>query len=166
MPEPSILVSPKLLAALAAGADQKFFTVAAWTDGLRGVPRAEAFITQMGREWSSMSVPDQLCQQMTDFARGYLSGSPWWPHIWAHILRVTGWALALAPEAGIEVPYALVLGIFHDLGKLDEINGGEPHEQVGAELARQQLSGNFAADVVGHLARVIQKTADSADPYA
>src|SRR5689334_1475346 len=142
MPEPSNRVSPRLLAKLAAGADQRLFNVDAWADRLLGIPGSEAFVAQMGREWYTVNIHDPFCQQMMDFARGYLSGSPWLPHIWAHILRVTGWALALAPESGVETDHAYLLGIFHDLGKLDESNGGEPHEQVGAELARQQLSGH------------------------
>src|SRR5262249_50920562 len=84
---------------------------------------------------------------------------------WAHILRVSGWALALAPEARIEPTHAFLLGIFHDLGKLDEINGGEPHEETGAKLARQHLKGHIAPDVVEQIACAIEKKAADADPY-
>src|SRR5262249_24696977 len=163
MPESPKIVSPKLLAKLASGADQELFTVGSWADRLRTAPGSEAFTAQMGREWYQVKVPDPFCQEMMDYARAYLAGSPWWPHIWAHILRVTGWALALAPEAGIEADRAFLLGIFHDLGKLDEFKSGEPHEERGATLARQQLKNHFAADVVEHLACVIEKSADDAD---
>src|SRR5262245_39794076 len=124
MPEPPNPLSPKLLAKLAAGADKKLFTVDSWANRLRGVPGSEAFVAQLGREWYPITVPNPFCQQMMDFAREYLAGSPWWPHIWAHILRVTGYALALAPEADIDPAHAFLLGVFHDLGKLDEFSSG------------------------------------------
>jgi HD superfamily phosphodiesterase len=78
---------------------------------------------------------------------------------------VTGTALALAPEAGIELAHAFLLGMFHDVGKLDELHNGGSHEQIGADIARAQLRTHFSHQIVTLLTNVIAKKASSLNPY-
>src|SRR5258708_11844617 len=123
-----------LLNALAAGAGQKLFTVNDWAARLGEGQLARQFTDQMRLEWHSISVPNALCQTMMDDARGYIGWYLGWPHIWAHTLRVTGNILALAEEAEVDPAHAFMLGIFHDIGKLDELSGGANHDDIGARV--------------------------------
>ena len=156
---------PRLLNRLTAGADQPLFSAAEWTVRLGDSPEAQAFSAQLEREWVPLTIPGALCQQMMDFARDYLTPNDGWPHLWAHILRVTGTALAIAPEAGVEPDHAFMLGIFHDLGKLDEMHGGEMHELVGADLLRAQLNDHYSVQEVALMANAIAKKAGTRNPY-
>src|SRR5438045_300795 len=88
-----------LLDGLAAGSDQALFSVKDWAFRLGDELAAHQFVGQLQKEWLPVAVPDEFCQQMLDFARDYLTWHPGWPHLWAHVLRVTGYALALAPQA-------------------------------------------------------------------
>jgi HD superfamily phosphodiesterase len=100
-------------------------------------------------------------------ARQYLIVQhPGWPHIWAHSLRVIGTVLAVAPEAGIEPAHAFMLGLFHDLGKLEELNGGDDHEKVGAKLLQQKLAGSYDSQVIILMADAIAKRGSANNPYA
>ena len=155
----------RLLTVLAVGANQPFFTAEEWAVRLQETPEAQAFSVQLQREWYPVTVPDALCQQMMDFAHDYLMPNEGWPHIWAHILRVTGAALALAPEAGVALNHAFMLGIFHDLGKLDEIISGQAHELVGADLLRATLNDHYPAQEIAHMANAIAKKASPRNPY-
>jgi putative nucleotidyltransferase with HDIG domain len=156
---------PELLAGLAAGADQKLFTVNDWAARLNDSELARQFIDQMRQEWLPMTVPDGLCQEMMDSTRTYLSWYLGWPHLWAHTLRVTGTALTLAPEAGIDPAHAFMLGIFHDIGKLDEMSGGEEHEEVGAQILHEKLTGHYSRHEIILMANVVAKKASPANPY-
>ncbi len=157
---------PNLLTALAAGADQKLFTVNDWAIRLGESDVARQFVDQMRQEWLPLTVPDGLCQEMMDFARNYLSWYLDWPHVWAHILRVTGTMLTLAPEAGIDPAHAFILGIFHDIGKLDEMSSGENHEEIGARMLHEQLTGRYSRREVILMTNVIAKKASSMNPYS
>src|SRR5690242_1544445 len=95
-----------LVECLAVGADQALFSADDWALRLGDDPVARQFADQLRAEWLPVSVPDEFCQQMMDFVRGYLQADVGWPHLWAHTLRVTGYALALAPEAGIDLAHA------------------------------------------------------------
>ena len=154
-----------LLAALAAGADQKLFAVSDWESRLGESELAREFVYQMRQEWLGLTVPDGLCQEMMEYARGYLSWYLGWPHIWAHILRVTGTALVLAPDAGIDPAHAFMLGIFHDIGKLDEMSGGDYHEEIGARLLHEKLTGHFTRREIILMTNVIAKKASDLNPY-
>src|SRR5579859_211042 len=132
-----------LLRALAAGAGQPLFTVSDWAVRLGDSPEAQAFLAQLRAEWQPISVPDAFCEDMMDFARNSLTWHVGWPHLWAHTLRVTGNALALVAEAHVEPDHTFLLGIFHDLGKLQEIVGGEMHEAIGARLLTEKVNGHF-----------------------
>jgi HD superfamily phosphodiesterase len=119
----------------------------------------------MHEEWMPLTIPEGLCQEMMDFARTYLSWYLGWPHLWAHTLRVTGTILALAPEAGIDPAHAFMLGIFHDIGKLDEMSGGDSHEEIGGRLLHEKLSGHYTRREVILMTNVIAKKASAANPY-
>jgi HD superfamily phosphodiesterase len=165
----AVLAPPEirhLLHGLAAGADQALFSPQDWAFRLGDEVAAHQFIGQMEKEWLPMTVPNEFCQQMLDFARDYLSWHPGWPHIWAHILRVTGYTLALAPEADIDPQIAFLLGIFHDVGKLDEFRSGDKHEEVGASLAQQKLKGTLKRSEVALIANVICKKASQQHPWS
>lgn len=154
-----------LLDGLTAGVTQPLFSADDWALRLGDDPSAQQFINQMRQEWLPLTVPDEFCQQMMDFARGYLEPFAGWPHLWAHTLRVTGTALALAPEAGIEPAHAFLLGMFHDVGKLDELHNGGSHEQIGADVAREQLHTHFNRQIVTLLTNVIAKKSSPLNPY-
>jgi len=132
-----------LIDCLSAGADQELLSAEDWASRLGDGPSAYQFIDQMRLEWLPVTPPDDLCKQMMDFVREHIAAYRGWPHIWAHILRVTGNALALAPEAEIDPAHAFMLGIFHDSGKLQEFHGGEDHESLGAALARAKLRSHY-----------------------
>jgi putative nucleotidyltransferase with HDIG domain len=119
----------------------------------------------MREEWLPLTVPDEICQQMMDYVRAYLGWHLGWAHLWAHTLRVTGTALSLAEEAGIEPEFAFLLGMFHDIGKLDEIVHREDHEAIGARLLRKKLTGIYSRSVVAMLSTVVAKTASPANPF-
>src|SRR5262249_27725133 len=131
--------SSRLLRALATGAGKQLFTVSDWATRLGDSAEAQAFLEQLRAEWLPMSVPDAFCQEMMDYGRNSLTWHVGWPLLWAHTLRVTGNALALMVEAKVEADHAFLVGLFHDLGKLEEITGGEMHEVIGARVLTEKL---------------------------
>jgi len=158
--------SANLLNSLAAGAGQHLFAVNDWIPRLGDSAEARAFLAQLRAEWQPIYVPDAFCREMMDYARNSLTWHIGWPHLWAHTLRVTGNALTLVQEAAVEVDHAFLLGLFHDLGKLEEISGGEMHEVVGARALTDKLEGHFLRSEVTLLANVIAKKAGNGNPYA
>jgi HD superfamily phosphodiesterase len=155
-----------LIDGLSAGTDQVLFSADDWAFRLGADPEAHQFIGQMRLEWLAVAPPDDVCQQMMDFVREHIAAYRGWPHIWAHMLRVTGNALALAPEAGIDPAHAFMLGIFHDSGKLQEFHGGEDHESLGASLARAKLRSHYNRRTVALLGSVIAKQISPTNPHA
>src|SRR5450432_1949617 len=155
-----------LLNALAAGAGQQLFTVNDWAARLGDGELAHQFTDQMREEWHSITVPDALCQAKMDAARGYIGWYLGWPHIWAHTLRVTGTILTLAAEANVDPAHAFMMGIFHDIGKLDELSGGDSHEEIGARVLHEKLDGHYTGPEITLMASVIAKRASSINPYA
>ncbi len=155
----------RLLDGLAAGADKPLFSPDDWAIRLGDGPAAHQFVEQMRAEWLPATVPNQTCQHLMSLAQSTLENQRGWPHLWAHTLRVTGMTLALAPEADIEPDQAFALGIFHDIGKLDEVWNGGIHEAIGAAVAREKLTGSFDPQVVTLITDTIAKTASPANPY-
>jgi HD superfamily phosphodiesterase len=155
----------RLLDGLSAGADKPLFSPDDWATRLGDGPAAGQFVKQMRAEWLPASIPDETCQHMMGLARSTLEGQRGWPHLWAHTLRVTGTALALAPEVDVEASQAFVLGIFHDIGKLDELWNGGIHEEVGAAVAREKLIGYYDPQIVTLITDAIAKTASPSNPY-
>lgn len=161
----------RLLSALGAGADQPLFALADWQarlNGARSSPTGSAFMAALAQEWLPAPPPDTACKSIMEASRAHLAS--WhngWPHLWAHTLRVTGVALALAPEAGIDPSNAFVLGVLHDIGKLDEQRTGVQHELIGALLAHKLLGAlpdHFPSPRIERLANVITKRSADNDP--
>lgn len=155
-----------LIDSLSAGADHALFNADDWAFRLGDGPSEHQFVGQLRLEWLPATPPDALCQQMMDFVREHIAAYRGWPHIWAHILRVTGNALTLAPEAGIDPTHAFMLGIFHDSGKLQEFHGGEDHESFGAALARAKLRSHYNRRTVALLGSVIAKQISPTNAHA
>jgi HD superfamily phosphodiesterase len=155
----------RLLDGLSAGADKLLLSPDDWAARLGEGPAARQFVEQMRVEWLPATVPNPTCQHLMGLARSILENQRGWPHLWAHTLRVTGTALALAPEADIEPGQAFALGIFHDIGKLEELWNGGIHEEIGAAVAREKLNGYFDPQVVTLITEAIAKTASPANPY-
>ncbi|MCC7452126.1 MAG: HDIG domain-containing protein [Anaerolineae bacterium] len=164
-----VLASPEmqqLLDNLAAGADVPLYSVDDWAQRLGNDLLAQQFINQMRDEWLPVDAPNELCKQMMHFVRRYLEQYQGWQHVWAHTLRVTGYALALASEASVDPNHAFIMGVFHDIGKLDELRlGSDTHEEIGAEMLRHQLNGHYPRSVVTLMGNVIAKKASAVNPY-
>jgi putative nucleotidyltransferase with HDIG domain len=158
-----------LLGNLMAGADQPIFSADDWALRLGDGPLARRFLSQMRCEWLPISVCDDFCQQIMDKVRAHLSSwHPGWPHLWGHILRVTGTAQALAPEAGVDPEHAFLLGILHDIGKLDELRTGVDHELIGALMAHKMLHDypeRCPAPLVERITAAIAKRGVDSDPF-
>ena len=155
-----------LLERIAANADQPLVTVESWAAQLGSEPEVQLFVAQLQQEWLPFWIPNELCHEMMDYARHHLGWYQGWIPLWAHILRVTATVLTLAPEADVEREHAFMLGLFHDIGKLDEMNGGASHESSGAQIARQRLTGRYDSSAVDLISRVIGKKASPSHPYA
>jgi putative nucleotidyltransferase with HDIG domain len=159
----------ELLGNLMAGAEQSIFSADDWALRLGDGPLALRCLTQMRREWQPISVGGDFCQQIMDKARAHISAwHPGWPHLWAHTLRVTGMAQALAPEAGVDPEHAFLLGILHDIGKLDELRTGVDHELIGALMAHKLLHGyadRCPTPFADRITAAIAKRGSSSDPF-
>ncbi len=150
-----------LLDGLLAGADRPLDSVGAWAERLSGdeaSPLAERFVNQLADEWFDADPPDAFSADLAEQVRGRLAAwHPGWPHLWAHILRVTGVAVALADEAGVDPALAFALGMCHDVAKLDEFRTGEPHEDVGAAFAGRVLREHFPPADIRAIQAAIRK---------
>jgi hypothetical protein len=157
-----------LLEGLLVGAARPMESVAAWAGRLmpdHATPLAQHFIAELEAEWFPALPPDAFCEQIAAQVGERLSAwHPGWPHLWAHVLRVTGAAVALAPEADIDPAPAYLMGICHDVAKLDEFRTGQPHEEVGARFAGEVLRGHLPAQQVEAIQAAIRKEGD--DPMA
>jgi putative nucleotidyltransferase with HDIG domain len=159
----------RLIKALAVGADQRVYTPDDWaarfvfagaTDDA-----ARTFLVQLRQEWMPIFFPDGFCHLIHEFVSRHLSEYGGFHPVWAHTLRVTGSALALAQQAGVDLSHAFVMGMLHDVAKLDPPQGDETHEQIGAEIARELLARRYSAGTVSLIANVIGKRARASNPY-
>jgi len=75
---------------------------------------------------------------------------------------VTGTAGALAGEAGIDPALAYLLGMCHDVAKLDEFRTGEAHEIVGAAFSGEVLAGHVPPASIASIQAAIRKEGDDA----
>lgn len=155
----------QIITALAAGADQRLFSAADWDSRLSGIPGSRVFMRQLRQEWQPVAPPDDFCRKMVDVVREHLHKHNGAAHIWAHTLRVTGNALQMASEADVEPQFAFLLGLFHDVGKLDEGIEGETHEEIGARIATEVLSATYSKSMVKLTAAVISKQASAVNPF-
>jgi HD superfamily phosphodiesterase len=119
------------------------------------------------REWLPVAPPDAACRSVMDAVRAHLARHAVWPQVWAHVLRVTGNAVQLAPEVGLPPAHAFLLGVLHDAGKLDEAESGIDHALIGGVLARQQLATVLGLPLaaVEQIANAISKQAAADDSY-
>src|ERR1700694_1162353 len=118
----------QLLDRLAVGATRRLFSVSNWAAQLGKDPSAALFIEQLAREWYPATAPNPFCQRVAQRCRDHMA--EWhsgWPNLWAHSLRVVGYAVHIAPEAGVRAEVAYALGVLHDVGKLDELRTNEAH---------------------------------------
>lgn len=154
-----------LLHKLLVGANVRMETPDAWADRLLddgASPLVQRFARQVRDEWLPATPPDEFCRQVAEHVRRHLaSWHPGWPHLWAHILRVTGYALALANEADVCPEEAYLLSVCHDVAKLDELRSGEPHEELGAAFAGRVLRGYLPPERIETIQAAILKEADA-----
>ncbi len=155
-----------LLNGLLVGAGQLMESVGDWADHLvsdQPTELAGQFVNQLDDEWFDTLAPDPLCEEVAGLVRQRLSAwHPGWPHLWGHILRVTGAAVALAEEENVDPVAAYLMGICHDVAKLDETRTGEPHEEVGAAFAGRVLRGRLSPNVIESIRAAIRKEEDGA----
>lgn len=170
----SLSVNPDraLLEYLATKAAQPYFMAEMWATDLSKVPElgttADDFARQLRQEWLSAPVPDALCHVVMSRVRAYLinSGEPW-HNLWAHTLRVAGYALHIAPTAEVEASHAYLLAVMHDVGKLDEVKTSASHERIGAMFAQNLLlhHSDFSPSLIERMVNAIAKTSSSRDPF-
>lgn len=154
----------ELLIRLLVGAERRMDTLGDWVDVLlddASSPLARRFVNQLGDEWYDASPPDAFCEQVAEHVRRHLaSWHPGWPHLWAHVLRVTGVALALAEDEGLPPEEAYLLSLCHDVAKLDELRTSQPHEELGASFAGHVLRGYLPPDRIAAIQAAILKEDD------
>ncbi len=154
----------RLLDGLLAGQTRRLESVGDWAGRLAGDDPsllAQQFVAQLDDEWFDALPPDDFCEQIAQQVRARIAaGHSGWPHLWAHILRVTGIAQALADEAQIDPALAYLVGMCHDVAKLDELRTGEPHEETGAAFARRVLRGHLTPSEIESIQAAILKEAD------
>lgn len=157
----------RLIALISAAADAPLFSLEAWQAYLGAeTETVRLFSAQLAREWQPLHVPNALCQKVMAQTQTHLATSGLaWHNLWAHILRVTGNALLLARSAEISAEQAFLLGILHDVGKLDELKQGVSHELIGALMAQQWLEAELPAQTVERLAAAIAKRGAQDDPF-
>ncbi|HMM28844.1 MAG TPA: HD domain-containing protein [Aggregatilineaceae bacterium] len=153
-----------LLTRLLVGAERRMDTLGDWVDVLlddTASPLAQRFVNQLGDEWYDPTPPDAFCEQVAEHVRRHLAGwHPGWPHLWAHVLRVTGVALALAEDEGLPPEEAYLLSLCHDVAKLDELRTSQPHEELGASFAGRVLRGYLPPDRIAAIQAAILKEDD------
>ncbi len=148
-----------LIAKLAVGAAQSPVTVEAWVTLLADTEGAPEFIDALWGEWLPAEPPNAFSAEIAARCREQIAA--WhsgWPHLWAHVQRVAGYALWLADDAGITREYAYVLAMLHDVGKLEEFRTGEKHGAFGARFAAQRLAGEYDPATITMISGAIAKT--------
>jgi hypothetical protein len=156
-----------LLARLTVGANQPYYSVDAWRARIGAVPNGAAFLDQLAAEWLPGDPPDPFSRKLADVCQAKMSNwNSGWPNLWAHTLRVAGYAMRLAPALNIEPGPAYALALLHDTGKFDEMRDGTPHEQIAGELAEDLLEGRYEDSIVVQISAAVSKRARSTNPFA
>ncbi|WP_119067971.1 HD domain-containing protein [Aggregatilinea lenta] len=150
-----------LLEKLLVGAAQPMDSVGHWADRLLDdppSPLAIRFLDQLNGEWQDVQAPDRASERIASMVKRYLATrQPGWPHLWAHTLRVTGAAVAIARERQTDPVLSFLAGVLHDVAKLDEANSSESHEELGAEFAGRVLHDRFSEDTIRQIQAAILK---------
>ncbi|MBN1201954.1 MAG: HD domain-containing protein [Anaerolineae bacterium] len=153
-----------LLNGLLVGAGQMMDTVGEWAERLlvdNPAPLVVQFVDQLDDEWLDAVPPDSLCETVAAQVRRRMSSwHPGWPHLWAHVLRVTGITLALAEDEAVDPALGYLVGICHDVTKLDEFRTGEPHEETGADFVGDVLRERLPAASIQAIQAAILKEGD------
>jgi len=156
----------QLVSELTSHAEEALYSPNDWATHLTMSAASRSFLAALREEWLPAEPPDSFCRAMSDHVQTHLASVyAGWHHLWAHTLRVTGIALALAEESDIDPAHAYLMGIFHDAGKLDEMITGAAHERVGAPLIRKALREEYHPTVIERMANVIAKLAPPTDSY-
>jgi len=156
----------RLLAGLLVGAEQPMTSVGHWAERLLDDPPSRLairFLDQLNDEWLDAEPPDCVCERIAGIAQRHMMGQhPGWPHLWGHTLRVTGTALDLAREEGVDPAVAYLLGVLHDVAKLKEGTHAASHEALGARFAGRILADRLPARDVEQIQAAILKEGDGA----
>lgn len=151
----------RLLTGLLVGAEQHMTSVGHWAERLLDDPPSRLairFLDQLDDEWLDAEPPDCVCDRIGSIARRHMMGQhAGWPHLWGHTLRVTGTALDLAFEEGVDPAAAYLLGVLHDVAKLEEGMRAASHEVLGARFARRILTERLPARDVEQIQTAILK---------
>src|ERR1700693_3738464 len=84
-------VTPDIVEILRSGAEKSLYWVEDWAAHFDHNPADQPFVQQLRAEWQPVVAPDHFCHEMMIFTRNHvLSYVRGGPHLWAHILRVTG----------------------------------------------------------------------------
>ncbi|MBN1565171.1 MAG: HD domain-containing protein [Anaerolineae bacterium] len=161
----------QILDGLLVGADRRMDSVGDWAEHLDTEPLnllVTRFVNQLDDEWYEADPPDAFCVALEGRVQKRLAASgAGWPHVWAHTLRVTGFALALADElhnrtrtANPDPVVVYALGLCHDVAKLDEDRTGEPHEELGARFAAQVLKDHLRPAQIAAIQAAITRESD------
>jgi hypothetical protein len=144
-----------LFDALATGGRRPIITLNEWEVHLTHQPRLQQtditrwFLAALRDEWNEPQPPTSLCDTLTGEVRAYLESREGpWATVWGHIRRVAGTALWLAEQNNLSLETTYLSALFHDAGKLDEEKTGQPHPQIGAEMAERRLWGELSPDTV------------------
>ncbi|MFQ3536969.1 MAG: HD domain-containing protein [Aggregatilineales bacterium] len=160
----------RLIALIGAAENAPLFSAQAWQAYLgTETETVRTFCAQLVQEWQPLHVPSPSCQMVMAQAQAHLMASGLaWRNLWAHILRVTGNALMLAEVASISSEEAFLLGVLHDVGKLDELQHGTAHTLIGALMAQQwlqQYASHMSPERVERIVSAIGKRGCSSDRF-
>jgi putative nucleotidyltransferase with HDIG domain len=144
-----------LFDALATGGREPIITPDEWEAHLVHQLRLQQteitrwFLAALRDEWLPPQPPTPLCDTLTGEVRAYLrSRQGPWATVWGHTWRVGGMALWLAEQNNLDPEVAYLTALFHDAGKLDEEEIGQPHPQIGAKMAERRLRGKLPPNTV------------------
>jgi HD superfamily phosphodiesterase len=155
-----------LLQRMAVGATIEIYHPDSWAAYLGDTSMAKTFITQLRTEWFPVPAVDALSRRIGEQCRQHMTEwNSGWPNLWAHTLRVAGYAMYLAPSVNLPIEYAYLLAVLHDVGKFDEIRDGIPHEVIAGSYARTWLGDEFPREVVTGIAKAVEKEGRSSDPF-
>jgi hypothetical protein len=153
-----------LLDRLLVGADHLVESADEWAERLRDdepSPLVSRFVDELKAEWLDATPPDAVCERFAVQAREQISAwHPGWPHAWAHLLRVTGTAVAMARAEGLDPVLAFIAAMGHDVTKLDEFRTGDSHEKTGAQFAAARLAGHLSPDQIAAVEAAIRHEGD------
>lgn len=154
-----------LLQRLAVGATAPIYSPGEWASRLSDLPFAAEFVDQLRAEWLPIPLMDRFPQEIAEKCRAHMAEwNSGWPNLWAHTLRVTGYALYLAPEVDVPADQAFMLAMLHDVGKFDEMRDSIPHEALAGAYAREWLTGHYPEEVVERIAEAVEKEGRASDP--